>query len=66
MGDRAIEALQALLSIIAMAFIFIWIGKHSLSPDVQFVLGNTGLMLLAIIILAVGVVAISVVTNSAE
>lgn len=62
MGDRAIEGFVMLFA----TFLFIWIGTHNPSPLPRFVFGNIGFMLLAIIILAVGLVAISVVTNSAE
>ncbi|NJD99514.1 hypothetical protein E3E26_06915 [Thermococcus sp. LS1] len=52
MTDRA-EGLLVLLAMVFLAFLFIWIGGNS-SPVGWFIFGNTGLMLLAAIVLGLG------------
>ncbi|NJE79433.1 hypothetical protein [Thermococcus sp. GR4] len=61
MTDRA-EGLLGLLPMIFIAFLFIWIGSNS-SPVGRSIFGNTGLMLLAAIVLGLGIGVLMLVSK---
>jgi len=61
MGDRA-DGIIGLFFFIFLAFLFIWMGKHS-GPEGQFVFGNVGKLLLMAIIAGVIIGAILLLTK---